>query len=211
MILGHEARAQIDVRVGSTSVRIRRHLVAAHRHQAHRLGAAGDRPRAPDPHMMRSGAKAIACRPEEQNRLMVTADASTGIRRARLAMRATFRPCSASGIAQPRITSSTVGRVDAGRAAAPRESHGAAISSGRVPSGGPIRRLADGGPNGGNDYSVFHGVTQEVFHRIGDLPNLAVEQMIRRVDDDELLRLAGHSRRTRAPASAESARRVRRG
>ena len=66
--------------------------------------------------MMRSAANAIACRPDEQKRLMVTADASTGTPARRLAMRATFSPCSASGIAQPRITSSIVGRVEAGRA-----------------------------------------------------------------------------------------------
>ncbi len=52
----------------------------------------------------------MACNPDEQKRLTVTADASTGMPARRLAMRATLRPCSASGIAQPRITSS----IDAG-------------------------------------------------------------------------------------------------
>ena len=43
-----------------------------------------------EPHMMRSAANAIACRPDEQKRLMVTADAVTGMPARRLAMRATF-------------------------------------------------------------------------------------------------------------------------
>jgi len=42
--------------------------------------------------------------PDEQKRLTVTADARTGIPARRLAMRATFMPCSASGIAQPMIS-----------------------------------------------------------------------------------------------------------
>src|ERR1044072_6833604 len=56
--------------------------------------------------MMRSPANAIAGSPDEQKRFTVTADASTGTPARRLAMRATFNPCSASGIAHPRITSS---------------------------------------------------------------------------------------------------------
>src|SRR6476659_2625367 len=59
-----------------------------------------------EPHMIRSAANAIACSPDEQNRLMVTAEAEIGTPARRLDMRATFIPCSASGIAQPRITSS---------------------------------------------------------------------------------------------------------
>jgi len=59
------------------------------------------------PHITCSAAEAIACRPDAQKRFMVTADASTGTPARRLAIRATLRPCSASGIAQPTITSST--------------------------------------------------------------------------------------------------------
>ena len=51
--------------------------------------------------MIRSAANAIDCRPDEQKRLIVTAEALTGTPARRLAMRATFSPCSASGIAQP--------------------------------------------------------------------------------------------------------------
>ena len=54
--------------------------------------------------------------PDAQKRLTVTADAVCGTPARRLAMRATFRPCSASGIAQPRITSSISRWVDARRA-----------------------------------------------------------------------------------------------
>ena len=108
------------------------------------------------PHMMRSAPEAIACRPDAQNRFIVTADASTGTPARRLAMRATFRPCSASGIAQPRITSSTSRGSTPGarRSASPMTA--AAISSGRTVLQRAVRRLADGGARGGNDYSVLH-------------------------------------------------------
>ena len=117
VILGDQAGTQIDVGIVIDERRVRRHRVAAHRHETHRLGAAGDDRTSADPHMMRSAANAIACRPDEQNRLIVTADALTGTPARRLAIRATFRPCSASGIAQPRMTSSISAGVDAGRAA----------------------------------------------------------------------------------------------
>src|SRR5690348_6876500 len=58
------------------------------------------------PPAMRSAAIAIDCNPDEQKRLIVIADASTGNPARSDAIRATFMPCSASGIAQPRITSS---------------------------------------------------------------------------------------------------------
>src|SRR5437660_39097 len=58
------------------------------------------------PVRMRSEARAIDCRPEEQKRLIVIAEVSTGSPARIAAARATFMPCSASGIAQPMITSS---------------------------------------------------------------------------------------------------------
>jgi hypothetical protein len=72
----------------------------------------------------------MACSPDEQKRLIVTADALTGTPARRLAMRATLRPCSASGIAQPRMTSSTSDGCTPGarRNASPMTA--AAISSG---------------------------------------------------------------------------------
>jgi hypothetical protein len=85
------------------------------------------------PHITRSAAYAIACRPDEQKRLTVTAEAATGMPARRLAMRATFMPCSASGIAQPRITSSTSdGSIPGARLSASAMAADAS-SSGRVP------------------------------------------------------------------------------
>ena len=55
---------------------------------------------------MRSAASAMACSPDAQKRLMVMAETSTGMPARSDAMRATFMPCSASGMAQPMITSS---------------------------------------------------------------------------------------------------------
>ena len=60
------------------------------------------------PLMMRSAAIAIACKPEEQKRLMVSAETSTGSPARSEAMRATFIPCSASGMAQPRMVARSV-------------------------------------------------------------------------------------------------------
>ncbi len=108
------------------------------------------------PHMMRSAAKAIDCRPDEQKRLMVTADAATGTPARRLAMRATFSPCSASGIAQPRITSSISAGSTPGARRSASAMTAAAISSGRTVLQRAVRRLADGGPRGGDDYCVLH-------------------------------------------------------
>jgi len=59
------------------------------------------------PTMIRSAPKAMACSPDEQNRLIVTAEASVGMPARKLAILATFIPCSLSGMAHPRMTSST--------------------------------------------------------------------------------------------------------
>ena len=91
--------------------------------------------------MIRSAAYAIACRPDEQKRLTVTADAVTGMPARRLAMRATFSPCSASGIAQPRITSSTSAGSSPGARASASAMTVAAISSGRVYRSVPLGAL----------------------------------------------------------------------
>ena len=143
-----------------------------------------------EPHMTRSDANAIAWRPEEQKRLIVTAEAETGIPARRLAIRATFNPCSASGIAQPMITSSTSAGAIAGarRSASPMAI--AASSSGRVPRSTPLGAFPTGVRTAATiTASVI--VPQEVFNGVGDLPDLAVEQMVGCVDHDELLRLAG--------------------
>src|ERR1017187_3073025 len=57
--------------------------------------------------MISWAAMAMACRPDEQNRLMVVAAVVTGRPASMAAMRATFCPCAPCGCAQPRITSST--------------------------------------------------------------------------------------------------------
>src|SRR4051812_22887605 len=93
------------------------------------------------PTITRSAAYAIACRPEEQNRLTVTADALTGTPARRLAMRATFMPCSASGIAQPMITSSISDASTAGARLSASLMTAAPSSSGRVPRNAPFGAL----------------------------------------------------------------------
>src|SRR5690606_26348049 len=57
------------------------------------------------PSMMRSAARAMACRPEEQKRLMVKPGTVGGSPARMAAMRAILIPCSPSGMAQPRMTS----------------------------------------------------------------------------------------------------------
>src|SRR5687767_1755080 len=59
------------------------------------------------PRRMRSAASATAWTPEEQKRLIVIPDTRSGKPASRSPMRATFMPCSPSGIAQPTMTSST--------------------------------------------------------------------------------------------------------
>src|SRR6185436_3651489 len=84
------------------------------------------------PLLMRSAAIAIDCRPDEQKRLIVIALVSTG-RPARIAAaRATFIPCSASGIAQPMMTSSISESSRPGTRLAASLITAAPISSGRV-------------------------------------------------------------------------------
>ena len=72
----------------------------------------------------------MAWSPDEQKRFTVTADAVTGTPARRLAMRATFSPCSASGIAQPRMTSSMSDGSMPGARCSASAMTAAAISSG---------------------------------------------------------------------------------
>ena len=60
------------------------------------------------PTRMRSAAMAIALRPDEQKRLMVTPPTVLGKPPKRRPIRAILRPCCASGIAQPMMASSIV-------------------------------------------------------------------------------------------------------
>jgi hypothetical protein len=64
--------------------------------------------------------------------LIVTAEALTGTPARRLAIRATFNPCSASGIAHPMMTSSTSPRSKPGARPSAASMTTAAMSSGRV-------------------------------------------------------------------------------
>src|SRR6187402_2473271 len=79
-----------------------------------------------------SAACAMACRPLEQKRLMVSAGTLFGHFARNTAFRARFRPCSASGMAQPRITSSTSSAFRPGTRSSAATMTAAAKSSGRV-------------------------------------------------------------------------------
>src|ERR1700727_1570263 len=94
-----------------------------------------------EPERTRSAAMAMDCNPYEQKRLMVMPETSTGNPARRLAMRATFIPCSASGIAQPITTSSiSLGSSVGTFSSAPLMAM-AARSSGRVKASVPLGAL----------------------------------------------------------------------
>ncbi len=93
------------------------------------------------PPAIASWASAMAWRPLEQKRFTVMAEALCGMPARRLAMRATFIPCSASGIAQPRMTSSTISAFTAGTRASAPVIATAARSSGRVRARVPFPAL----------------------------------------------------------------------
>src|SRR5580692_1531234 len=96
------------------------------------------------PLMMRSAAIAMACSPDEQKRLIVSAETSTGNPARSDAIRATFMPCSASGMAQPRMTSSISWASICGtRSSAPLIAT-AASSSGRVARSVPLKARPTG-------------------------------------------------------------------
>ena len=88
---------------------------------------------------------------------MVTAEASTGMPARRLAMRATFMPCSPSGIAHPMITSSIDGGLELRHAIERALDRDGAELVGPHHAERALRRLADRGANGGNDDCVLHG------------------------------------------------------
>ncbi len=95
----------------------------------------------PCPAMIRSAAIAMDCKPDEQNRLTVIAETLTGNPARSEAIRARFIPCSASGVAQPMITSSmSSGLTPFARASASLITS-AARSSGRVARSVPFGAL----------------------------------------------------------------------
>ena len=84
------------------------------------------------PVRMRSAAIDTALSPDEQKRLIVMPATLDGSPASSSPMRATFMPCSNSGIAQPTITSSMRSCGSDGTAAVTRESTWASSESGRV-------------------------------------------------------------------------------
>src|SRR5690606_25760531 len=145
----------------------------------------------------------MAWSPDEQNRLTVTADASTGTPARRLAMRATLSPCSPSGIAHPTITSSmsagsspparfsasamTVAPISSGRTvlSVPRGAFPTAVRTAEtmtascMVSSTALRVLRVRG------YVPFK-VPEQVLDRLADERGPAVEHVIRALDDDQL-------------------------
>src|SRR5688572_5378414 len=142
-----------------------------------------------EPPLMRSAANAIACSPDAQNLFTVTADVSTGSPARRLAMRATFSPCSASGMAQPIITSSISDAATPGARFSASRITVAASSSGRVDRSDPFGAFPIGVRTAETISASAIEILKEIFDCVADLRNLAVEQMIGGVDDDKLLRL----------------------
>src|SRR4029453_5880613 len=112
----------------------------------------------------------------------------------RLAMRATFSPCSPSGIAQPRITSSTSAGSTCGTLASAALMTAAARSSGRgwrrtpfgaLPTGvGTAATMTASGMTG----SLSGPSGEEIRDRVGDFADVTVEQVIGGVHHDQLAR-----------------------
>src|SRR5579872_7321221 len=107
----------------------------------------------------------------------------------RLAMRATFRPCSASGIAHPRITSSIWPRSTAGARARAASIAAAARSSGRVPRSRPCGARPTAVRAADTITASLIPVPEKILDGVGHLAHFAVEEMIGGVDDDQLLRV----------------------
>ena len=84
------------------------------------------------PTRMRSAAICTALRPEAQKRFTVMPPTEAGSPARTAPMRATFRPCWASGMAQPQITSSMAAGSSPGAWASAERSTWASNSSGRV-------------------------------------------------------------------------------
>lgn len=93
-----------------------------------------------------SGVQAIAmaCTPEEQKRLMVTPGTVYGRPASRVPIRATFMPCSASGMAQPMMASSMRCGSMPGACAMTARITWASMSSGRVLRNTPRGALPTG-------------------------------------------------------------------
>src|SRR5690606_12968515 len=125
----------------------------------------------------------------------------------RLAMRATFSPCSPSGMAQPMTTSSTSAGSTPGARRSTSAMTAAAMSSGRtvfrLPFGAlptavrvaatiTASRMTQAPSRAGAHPSAgvrAAEIGEQILERVADLRLLAVEQVVGAVDDHELLRL----------------------
>src|SRR5215510_46365 len=94
--------------------------------------------------MIWCAAIAIACKPDEQNRLTVTAETLTGKPASKDATRATFVPCTPAGKPQPAMTSSTSTGFSSGVLRRTSAMQWASWSSGRVRLNEPRNDLASG-------------------------------------------------------------------
>src|SRR5882724_7417122 len=139
-VLGRQTHVQIKVGVVFDQIWVGTDDVAAHGDHRHRFQAPASATCAL-PVRIRSAAMAIDCRPEEQKRFMVMALVSTGKPARIAAERAMFMPCSASGIAQPMITSSISAACNPGTRAMASLITAAPISSARVSRSVPLGAL----------------------------------------------------------------------
>ena len=87
---------------------------------------------------------ATACTPEEQKRLMVMPGTVSGRPASSAPMRATFMPCSASGMAQPMMTSAMRAGSMPGHCSMAARMTCASMSSGRVLRNTPRGALPTG-------------------------------------------------------------------
>src|SRR5919112_5045502 len=135
----------------------------------------------------------MACRPDEQNLLIVTAEADTGMPARRLAMRATFSPCSASGIAHPRMTSSTSAGSSPGARRNASVMTTAPMSSGRVVRSAPLGAFPIGVRTAltitASFMIHFRKIGEKILERLAGFLSFAVEQVIGAINHDKLFRL----------------------
>ena len=155
VIFSDQSRAQVDIGVAVHQRRIRRDLVAPHRHHAHRLCAARDRRRAEPAHDPfcgeGNGLQARRAEPVDRRRRRLDRNACAETRDARdVQSLLRLRHCAS----QDHVVD--IGRLDAGGAA---QHLGDDRCSHFVRSHRPqraVRRLADGGSRRRDDYCVLH-------------------------------------------------------
>ena len=109
------------------------------------------------PKLTEPAAMAMACRPLEQKRLMVMAEVSSGKPPSRPAARATLRPCSPSGMAQPSTRSSTISGFDLRHPGQEPADDLAGELVGALERQATLVGAADGGANGFSDDDICHG------------------------------------------------------